>query len=756
MQLLPCRALLFSVVIFFAVASRGQTVTSSSLNTGADTLMLANDGNYYDGAYSIYTTGSAQDVPIFRITSGNVQTAFFQEDLDEGFTYGGILGVFQGTDGNFYGTTNNGNFGGGGLLQITPQATGTYLGYFEGYGNEGVEADGAIQGSDGNFYAVLKIGGPKQAGTIVRITPSGTTTTLYTFQADSNGVYPGGQLLEASDGNYYGFTNGGNFSQKIYSSTIFQLTPSGSLKTIYTESVPNMVCTGLVEGPDGLLHGGMWNTNATAGEIFTLSFSGTFTTVAPLTFSEYAYMGPLFLAGDGNYYLTSADLLRVSPTGVITDTGVANYGGTLTDDGTGGLAEPYLHFTFDPPLTPSVELQITPNPVATGKPATLSWEAHNGFSLTMQNCFATLFGGTGGGSWSGVRTGSIQDGVYAGSSTITPTVEGYYTYALTCGGRESGFGQLIVFNGAKYSTTTNASATVNAGVVSPIVAVQGETVSLAISVTTTGTLPPSYPTGTVSISVNGVSAGTAAISSGAGSYVLNTNALLPGVYSLVFSYSGDTYNAASQLTLSLTINSNVYLGIDTYPTTQIQVGSPTQIQVYGYLLPSSSNLPTGTITISVNGNEIYSGSLSSGEAFYQNVSTLGYPVAVYQLTATYSGPTGVSPGSASSMVQIIPAATATVLIASPTTVTPPTAVTATATVKRSASRAAGTPTGSVTFYADSTYVLGTATLNSSGVAVLDESTTGVAAGTYAITAKYLGDSSDVASTTATAVSVTVK
>jgi len=172
MQLLPCRALLFSVVIFFAVASRGQTVTSSSLNTGADTLMLANDGNYYDGAYSIYTTGSAQDVPIFRITSGNVQTAFFQEDLDEGFTYGGILGVFQGTDGNFYGTTVRGGsygaYGEGTLFKFTPPSTLTTLySYCDPSCNTaGSPYSAMIQATNGLLYGTTGEGGEDSAGTV--------------------------------------------------------------------------------------------------------------------------------------------------------------------------------------------------------------------------------------------------------------------------------------------------------------------------------------------------------------------------------------------------------------------------------------------------------------------------------------------------------------------------------------------------------------------------------------------------------------
>jgi hypothetical protein len=67
----------------------------------------------------------------------------------------------------------------------------------------------------------------------------------------------------------------------------------------------------------------------------------------------------------------------------------------------------------------------------------------------------------------------------------------------------------------------------------------------------------------------------------------------------------------------------------------------------------------------------------------------------------------------------------------------------------------GAPTGSVTFYADSSYVLATVKVNGAGVAALTASSQGYGAGVYAITAKYNGDSSDVGSTSP-AENVTVK
>jgi hypothetical protein len=63
----------------------------------------------------------------------------------------------------------------------------------------------------------------------------------------------------------------------------------------------------------------------------------------------------------------------------------------------------------------------------------------------MQQCYAFVQGGaTGAGTWTGLQTGALANNVYGGSATITPTVAGTYTYALTCGGIESGFATLTV------------------------------------------------------------------------------------------------------------------------------------------------------------------------------------------------------------------------------------------------------------------------------------------------------------------------
>jgi uncharacterized repeat protein (TIGR03803 family) len=98
---------------------------------------------------------------------------------------------------------------------------------------------GLVQASNGNFYGTTLSGGNNDAGTVFQITPSGTLTTLYNFCSQSNsesnctdGTQAFGTLIQATDGNLYGTTAyGGNVANM---GTIFKITTSGALTTVYS------------------------------------------------------------------------------------------------------------------------------------------------------------------------------------------------------------------------------------------------------------------------------------------------------------------------------------------------------------------------------------------------------------------------------------------------------------------------------------------------------------------------------------------
>ena len=134
--------------------------------------------------------------------------------------------LVQGTDGNFYGTTNQGGANGacsdgsvgsgcGTVFKITPEGTLTTLSIFGNYPTDGINPRaGLVQGTDGNFYGTNYSGGVNEGncqldcGTVFKITPGGTFTTLHSFDA-TDGSGPAAALVQATDGNFYGTTLGG-------------------------------------------------------------------------------------------------------------------------------------------------------------------------------------------------------------------------------------------------------------------------------------------------------------------------------------------------------------------------------------------------------------------------------------------------------------------------------------------------------------------------------------------------------------------
>jgi uncharacterized repeat protein (TIGR03803 family) len=104
------------------------------------------------------------------------------------------------------------------------------------------DSDGAwplmplTQGTDGNLYGVTEAGavgpcGPYGCGTIFKMTPAGSLTTLHIFCSKpdcADGAAPIGPLSLLEDGNLYGTTWGGgnpNCDEGVGCGTIFRITP---------------------------------------------------------------------------------------------------------------------------------------------------------------------------------------------------------------------------------------------------------------------------------------------------------------------------------------------------------------------------------------------------------------------------------------------------------------------------------------------------------------------------------------------------
>jgi len=191
-------------------------------------------------------------------------------------TYDGAwpyAGLVQASDGNFYGTTTGGGANGAGtVFKVTPagRLTTLYNFCYQGYpcSDGGDPYAGLIQATDGNFYGTTLGGGASGDGTVFKITPSGTLTTLYNF-GGADGAVPYGGLIQATDGNFYGTTSGGGASGD---GSVFKITPSGTLTTLHSFADSDGASPdGLVQATDGNFYGTTYGGGAYGdGTVFRL------------------------------------------------------------------------------------------------------------------------------------------------------------------------------------------------------------------------------------------------------------------------------------------------------------------------------------------------------------------------------------------------------------------------------------------------------------------------------------------------------
>lgn len=190
--------------------------------------------------------------------------------------------VVQAGNGNIYGTTLAGGTGGlsgpceyapylgcGTIFELSPSGKLTTLHNFQG-GTDGAYPNGVIQGSDGNLY------GTTGTGTVFKVTTAGVFTTLYAFDETPPSLSiptPGATLVEGSDGKFYGTTIEGT---TFDSGTIFSITSNGELRTLHRFGSAGDLGVNpvgnLIQGTDGTFYGTTTgDTLADAGTVFSLS-----------------------------------------------------------------------------------------------------------------------------------------------------------------------------------------------------------------------------------------------------------------------------------------------------------------------------------------------------------------------------------------------------------------------------------------------------------------------------------------------------
>ena len=238
---------------------------------GTETLLHSfgstGDGTLPDGAVTIESNGdmvgttnyggASDNGTIWKLAANGTYTVLHSFASNEGNFIRGRL--VQDGKGNFYGTALfGGTPGDGTVFKYSARGKLTVLHAFNGSDGEFPE-HGVVSDRSGNLYGVTAFGGASNEGAVYEIARDGTFATLYSFTAGAAGGFLYGGLAIDKAGNLYGSTAsyGANGA-----GTVFRLAPDGTLTTLY--SFTGGTDGGAPEG-DMLLKGTNLYSTATSG-----------------------------------------------------------------------------------------------------------------------------------------------------------------------------------------------------------------------------------------------------------------------------------------------------------------------------------------------------------------------------------------------------------------------------------------------------------------------------------------------------------
>jgi uncharacterized repeat protein (TIGR03803 family) len=331
----PAKQLLFVLLLLSGIltASAQTLIPRYSFiggNDGGDPvagLVQASDGNLYGTTFENGTNGYGA---IFRISTSGVMTPLysFTDGHDGAHPDAGLI---QASDGNLYGTAEDGGTNGDGtVFRMTTKGVLTPLYSFTGGHDGGDPRGGLVQATDGNLYGTTADGGTNFDGTIFRITTNGALTSLHSFIGSHDGDFPEATLVQAVDGNLYGTTYEGGTNGY---GAIFRITTTNGLLTpLYSftnGSDGAYPVAGLVQANDGNLYGTTEDGGTNGyGTIFRITTNNIFTPLYSFTDGNDGGNpeGTLVQTSDGNLYGTDYEggtkgygvIFRITTSGAMT------------------------------------------------------------------------------------------------------------------------------------------------------------------------------------------------------------------------------------------------------------------------------------------------------------------------------------------------------------------------------------------------------------------------------------------------------
>lgn len=233
--------------------------------------------------------------------------------------FAGTTSLVQGTDGNLYGPGLGGAYGWGSMIRMTPGGEVTTVYSFCSptiHCTDGGSPGNPILGNDGNLYGVTEVGGSAaSAGTFYKMTLGGKLTVLYAFCPEGHGCVDGSgprPVIQASDGNFYGVAARGGATGF---GTIFRIGPTGQFTLLHSFCVVEGCPDGLepayspIQGSDGNFYGTA--LGGAGGILYRVTPAGDYNVLYSFCSRRPCTDGdgpnPVVQDAEGNLYGTAAD-----------------------------------------------------------------------------------------------------------------------------------------------------------------------------------------------------------------------------------------------------------------------------------------------------------------------------------------------------------------------------------------------------------------------------------------------------------------
>lgn len=307
-------------------------------------------------------------------------------------------------------------------------------------------------------------------------------------------------------------------------------------------------------------------------------------------------------------------------------------------------------------------------------------------------------------------------------------VDGQHGTSTVTGGNSNPLTGTIASYLFRDTATGNATTTTVSSSLNP--SDTGQSITFTANVTSVA----GTPSGTVTFFDGSSSLGASSLVGGQAT--LSSSALSAGSHSITANYSGNTtFGGSVSAVLTQTVNGQATSTVLTSSLNPSTVGDSV---TFTAAVTGTGGTPTGTVKFFDGTSNIGSGTLTAGQA---TLALSALTAGSHSITAAYQGDSTFNPSTSASVTQEVDGDPTTIALASSLN---PSAFGQSVTFNATVTSAAGTPSGTVTFF-DGAAAIGTGALVNGQVTFTTPDLTAVV---HSITATYSGNATFAASTSA--------